>query len=33
MVAQAQKMGYYVIYYDTEGAVDVDNIQAFGVDP
>jgi hypothetical protein len=33
MVAQAQKMGYYVIYYDTEGAVDVDNIQNFGVDP
>lgn len=33
MVAQAQKMGYYVVYYDTEGAVDVDNIQAFGVDP
>lgn len=33
MVAQAQKMGYYVIYYDTEGAVDVDNVQSFGVDP
>lgn len=33
MVAQAQEMGYYVIYYDTEGAVDVDNIQNFGVDP
>lgn len=33
MVAKAQKLGYYVIYYDTEGAVDVDNIQAFGVDP
>ena len=33
MVAQAQKMGYYIIYYDTEGAVDVDNIQSFGVDP
>ena len=33
MVAQAQKMGYYIIYYDTEGAVDVDNIQNFGVDP
>lgn len=33
MVAQAQKMGYYVVYYDTEGAVDVDNIQNFGVDP
>jgi len=33
MVAQAQKMGYYIIYYDTEGAVDVDNIKSFGVDP
>jgi len=33
MVAKAQEMGYYVIYYDTEGAVDVDNIQNFGVDP
>lgn len=33
MVAQAQKMGYYVVYYDTEGAVDVDNIRNFGVDP
>ena len=33
MVAKAQEMGYYVVYYDTEGAVDVDNIQAFGVDP
>jgi RecA/RadA recombinase len=33
MCREAQKMGYYVIYYDTEGAVDVDNIQNFGVDP
>ena len=33
MVREAQKMGFYVIYYDTEGAVDVDNIQNFGVDP
>jgi len=33
MVAKAQQMGYYVVYYDTEGAVDVDNIQSFGVDP
>ena len=33
MVAKAQELGYYVVYYDTEGAVDVDNIQAFGVDP
>ena len=33
MVAQAQQKGYYVVYYDTEGAVDVDNIQSFGVDP
>lgn len=30
---EAQKMGYYVIYYDTEGAIDIDNIQNFGVDP
>jgi len=33
MVREAQKMGYYVVYYDTEGAVDIDNIQNFGVDP
>ena len=33
MCREAQKMGYYVVYYDTEGAVDVDNIQSFGVDP
>ena len=33
MVAKAQQLGYYVVYYDTEGAVDVDNIQSFGVDP
>jgi len=33
MVAKAQEMGYYVVYYDTEGAVDVDNIQSFGVNP
>lgn len=33
MCREAQKKGYYVVYYDTEGAVDVDNIQAFGVDP
>ena len=33
MVREAQTKGYYVIYYDTEGAVDIDNIQNFGVDP
>jgi RecA/RadA recombinase len=33
MCREAQKKGYYVVYYDTEGAVDVDNIQSFGVDP
>jgi RecA/RadA recombinase len=33
MCREAQKKGYYVIYYDTEGAVDVDSIQNFGVDP
>ena len=33
MVAKAQELGYYVVYYDTEGAVDVDNIQSFGVNP
>ena len=30
---EMQQKGYYVIYYDTEGAVDVDNIQNFGIDP
>jgi len=33
MCREAQKKGYYVIYYDTEGAVDFTNIQNFGVDP
>jgi RecA/RadA recombinase len=33
MVRELQLKGYYVIYYDTEGAVDVDNIKNFGVDP
>ena len=33
MVREAQQKGYYVIYYDTEGAVDIDGIQNFGVDP
>jgi RecA/RadA recombinase len=33
MCREAQQKGYYIIYYDTEGAVDVDNIQNFGVDP
>ena len=33
MVRELQKKGYYIIYYDTEGAVDVDNIKNFQVDP
>jgi len=33
MCREAQAKGYYVIYYDTEGAVDIDSIQNFGVDP
>jgi RecA/RadA recombinase len=33
MCRELQSKGYYVIYYDTEGAVDIDNIQNFGVDP
>jgi RecA/RadA recombinase len=33
MCRELQAKGYYVIYYDTEGAVDIDNIQNFGVDP
>jgi RecA/RadA recombinase len=33
MCREAQRKGYYVIYYDTEGAVDVDNVQNFGIDP
>jgi len=31
MCREAQKKGYYVIYYDTEGAVDIDNVQNFGI--
>ena len=33
MCREMQSKGYYVVYYDTEGAVDVDNIRNFGVDP
>ena len=33
MVRELQKKGYYIIYYDTEGAVDIDNIKSFDVDP
>ena len=33
MVRELQKKGYYIIYYDTEGAVDIDNIKNFQVDP
>ena len=33
MCRELQNKGYYVIYYDTEGAVDIDNIKNFGVDP
>jgi RecA/RadA recombinase len=28
---ELQTQDYYVIYYDTEGAVDVDNVQNFGI--
>lgn len=30
---EAQKMGYYVIYYDSEGAIDSDTVTSFEVDP
>lgn len=30
---QAQDMGYTIIYYDTEGAVDRDMAKTFGIDP
>ena len=30
---EAQLMGYNIIYYDTEGAVDIDNIKNFGINP
>jgi len=33
MCREAQKKGYYVIYYDTEGAVDMETASKFGVDP
>jgi RecA/RadA recombinase len=33
MCRELQTKGYYIVYYDTEGAVDVDNIQNFGIDP
>jgi RecA/RadA recombinase len=28
----AQELGYYVVYYDTEGAIDVDSIKGFDID-
>jgi RecA/RadA recombinase len=33
VVREAQKMGYYVIYGDSEAAVDEDLLNKFGVDP
>lgn len=30
---EAQKMGYYVIYYDSEGAIDAETVTSFEVDP
>ena len=30
---EAQNMGYYPIYYDSEGAVDADTVVSFGIDP
>mgnify|MGYP001617314310 FL=1 len=30
---EAQKSGYYIYYYDTEGAVDIDAAVKFGIDP
>ena len=33
VVREAQKMGYYVIYGDSETAVDVDTMTNFGIDP
>ena len=29
---EAQKMGYYIIYYDSEGAIDADTVTSFDVD-
>lgn len=33
IVRHAQLMGYNVVYYDSEGAIDVDFVQRLGVDP
>lgn len=33
MCREAQGMGYHIIYFDSEGAVDADTARAFGVDP
>lgn len=33
IIREAQKSGYHIIFYDSEGAVDIDTIESFGVDP
>jgi RecA/RadA recombinase len=30
---EAQRMGYHIIYFDSEGAIDAETAQSFGVDP
>lgn len=32
-VREAQKLGYYIVYYDSENAVDKSLVEKFGVDP
>jgi len=32
-VKEAQKMGYYIVYYDSENAVDRTLVEKFGIDP
>jgi RecA/RadA recombinase len=32
-VREAQKLGYYIVYYDSENAVDRSLVEKFGVDP
>ena len=29
---EAQRLGYYIIYYDSEGAIDIDSIKSFEID-
>lgn len=30
---EAQRMGYHILYFDTEGAIDEETVRSFGVDP